>query len=83
LLSGIGPPLALSALGIEPLVDLPGVGKNLQDRYEVGVVSRLAAPTWPSLAEAEFRRGDRVWRQWAHRRRGMYTSNGGALAIML
>lgn len=45
-------------------------------------MSRLAPPTWPSLAEAEFRRGDRVWRQWAHRRRGMYTSNGGALAII-
>jgi choline dehydrogenase len=82
MLSGIGPPLALSALGIEPQVDLPGVGKNLQDRYEVGVVSRLAAPTWPSLTEAEFHRGDRVWRQWAHRRRGMYTSNGAALAII-
>jgi choline dehydrogenase-like flavoprotein len=81
MLSGIGPAAHLSALGITPLVDLPGVGRNLQDRYEIGVVNRLAAPTWPSLREAEFRRGDPLWREWARRRQGMYTSNGGALAI--
>jgi choline dehydrogenase-like flavoprotein len=82
MLSGIGSAAQLSALGITPLVDLPGVGGNLQDRYEIGVVSRLAAPTWPSLREAEFRRGDPLWREWARRRQGMYTSNGGALAII-
>jgi choline dehydrogenase len=82
MLSGIGPAPRLSALGIAPRVDLPGVGRNLQDRYEVGVVSRLAAATWPSLREAEFRRGDPLWRQWAQRRQGMYTSNGGVLAIL-
>jgi choline dehydrogenase-like flavoprotein len=82
MLSGIGPAAQLSALGITPLVDLPGVGRNLQDRYEIGVVNRLAVPTWPSLQEAEFRRGDPLWREWARRREGMYTSNGGALAII-
>lgn len=82
MLSGIGPAAHLSALGIAPRVDLPGVGRNLQDRYEIGVVNRLAAPTWPSLREAEFRRGDPLWREWERRRQGMYTSNGGALAII-
>jgi choline dehydrogenase-like flavoprotein len=82
MLSGIGAATPLAALGIAPRVDLPGVGRNLQDRYEVGVVSRLAASSWPSLREAEFRRGDTLWRQWAHRRQGMYTSNGGALAVI-
>ena len=38
-LSGIGPRADLERLGIPVLVDLPGVGRNLQDRYEVGVVS--------------------------------------------
>jgi choline dehydrogenase len=38
-LSGIGPSAELSRHGITPLVDLPGVGENLQDRYEVGVVT--------------------------------------------
>lgn len=37
-LSGIGPAAELEKWGIEVLVDLPGVGANLQDRYEVGVV---------------------------------------------
>jgi choline dehydrogenase len=31
MLSGIGPAQAISEKGIEPLVDLPGVGQNLQD----------------------------------------------------
>jgi choline dehydrogenase len=31
MLSGIGPAADLRALGIQPLVDLPGVGQNLQD----------------------------------------------------
>ncbi len=37
-LSGIGPREELEALDIPVKVDLPGVGTNLQDRYEVGVV---------------------------------------------
>jgi choline dehydrogenase-like flavoprotein len=31
-LSGIGPKKLLSALGIETIVDLPGVGQNFQDQ---------------------------------------------------
>ena len=34
LLSGIGPADELKALGIDPLHDLPGVGKNLQDHVD-------------------------------------------------
>ena len=82
MLSGIGPAAPLAALGIAPRVDLPGVGRNLQDRYEIGVVNRLAVSAWPSMRDAEFRRGDRLWREWSRRRHGMYTSNGGALAIL-
>ena len=37
MLSGIGPAAELRAHGIALRVDLPGVGRNLQDRYEVGV----------------------------------------------
>ena len=39
-LSGIGPADELSSLGIPVRVDLPGVGANLQDRYEITVVSQ-------------------------------------------
>src|SRR5262249_30783799 len=31
LLSGVGPQADLAQLGIDPVVDLPGVGRNLQD----------------------------------------------------
>lgn len=39
-LSGIGPAQELSAFGIPVVLDLPGVGTNLQDRYEVGVIGQ-------------------------------------------
>lgn len=39
-LSGIGPRKELAALGIPVVVNLPGVGTNLQDRYEVGVIAQ-------------------------------------------
>src|SRR6516164_3834513 len=41
MLSGIGPRAVLEPVGVPMRVDLPGVGKNLQDRYEVGVVNRM------------------------------------------
>jgi choline dehydrogenase len=34
MLSGIGPAGHLQEIGIEPLLDLPGVGQNLQDHYQ-------------------------------------------------
>ena len=40
-LSGIGPKEELHRFGIRCRVDLPGVGENLQDRYEVGVVTKM------------------------------------------
>ncbi|MCB0104339.1 MAG: GMC family oxidoreductase N-terminal domain-containing protein, partial [Caldilineaceae bacterium] len=39
MLSGIGPKEQLDAFHIPVLLDLPGVGQNLQDRYEVSVVT--------------------------------------------
>jgi choline dehydrogenase len=81
MLSGIGPADELSALGIEVKVDLPGVGRNLQDRYEVCVQSRLPHP-WRSMRGAEFEPDDRLGRRWSSKwRRGMYVSNGAGLAI--
>jgi len=54
MLSGIGPADTLSGLGIAPLVDLPGVGRNLQDHLLFGVGYECLRPQ-PSprlLAEA-------------------------------
>ncbi|KAM7202219.1 GMC oxidoreductase [Rhypophila sp. PSN 637] len=47
-LSGIGPARELSRFGIPLLVDLPGVGNNLQDNYElpkIGLAARSLNPT--------------------------------------
>jgi len=81
MLSGIGDAASCAALGIRPVVDLPGVGANLQDRYEVGVVNRMARP-WSVLDGAKFAQDDPLYHAWT-RGEGMYTSNGAALGIML
>ena len=44
MLSGIGPEEELTRHNIAVRVNLPGVGRNLQDRYEVGVVSEMNQP---------------------------------------
>ena len=80
MLSGIGPEKALRAHGIAMRVDAPGVGRNLQDRYEVAVTHRMQRP-WQVLKGACFERGDPLWRRWHESRSGMYTSNGAAMAI--
>ena len=40
-LSGIGPAELLRQHGIEPLMDLPGVGENLQDHLQIRMVFRI------------------------------------------
>jgi choline dehydrogenase len=81
MLSGIGPRAALQQHGIPVRVDLPEVGRRLQDRYEVGVVNRMNFDCWASLAGARFARGDPQYRFWARGDGGMYASNGSALTI--
>jgi choline dehydrogenase len=44
LLSGIGPADELERVGVAPLHDLPGVGRNLQDHIDVYVICELAGP---------------------------------------
>jgi 4-pyridoxate dehydrogenase len=44
MLSGIGPADHLRATGIAPVVDLPGVGKNLQDHLGVWITWRRRTP---------------------------------------
>jgi choline dehydrogenase-like flavoprotein len=80
MLSGIGPAGHLQQHGIETRVDLPGVGRNLQDRYEVGVVNRLQR-SWRVLENARFEKGDPLYELWQSQRSGMYISNGTAIAV--
>ena len=80
-LSGIGPREELGRHGIDVKVDLPGVGMNLQDRYEVSVVYRMR-DDWDFMNGAEFRRGDRLFQQWEKSRAGIYATNGGMFAVL-
>jgi choline dehydrogenase len=81
MLSGLGPADHLAEHGIPVLVDLPGVGSNLQDRYEVAVTHRMRRP-WEILEGARFAAGDPQWRRWHADGSGLYGSNGAAVALV-
>jgi len=82
MLSGIGPRDTLGRHGVPVRLELSGVGRNLQDRYEIGVVNRMAKP-WRVLDGANFTRDDPLFADWSRYRTGMYVSNGAALAVSL
>jgi choline dehydrogenase len=90
MLSGIGPQAELARHGIATRIDLPGVGRNLQDRYEVGVVARASAP-FRLLKDAAFKARarpddpdpDPVFKQWREYGAGIYATNGAVLGIVL
>ena len=75
MLSGIGDPAELDKHGIRTVRPLPGVGRHLQDRYEIGVVNRVK-PAWATLRGCTYTVGDRLYRKWRRWRLGAYTSNG-------
>jgi choline dehydrogenase len=73
-LSGIGNARELSALGIEPVVDLPGVGENLQDHLEVYIQHAAKQPV--SIAPwLKHRHKPRIGAEWMFLRRGVGASN--------
>jgi choline dehydrogenase-like flavoprotein len=86
MLSGIGPQDHLARFGIPVRVDLPGVGQNLQDRYEIGVVNRVKSD-FRLLKNATFAAPapgcapDRDFAQWLTGR-GLYTSNGAVISVI-
>jgi choline dehydrogenase len=82
-LSGIGPRKELSDLGIAVQVELPGVGENLQDRYEICVVNELKEPIG-LLEPATFtgNASDRAFADWQESGKGIYATNGIILGII-
>lgn len=82
MLSGIGPRDTLEAMEIPLRVELPGVGRNLQDRYEVGVVNRMNFEHWGVLKGARYAKGDPQYEEWAKGKVGVYATNGAVLAII-
>jgi choline dehydrogenase len=83
MLSGIGAADELSRHRIDTRVDLPGVGRTLQDRYEVAVVNRMNFPAWHVLDGATFTNTDPQFHDWSTRRDGAYTTNGALLSVIL
>jgi len=81
MLSGIGPRATLQRFGIPVRVDLPGVGQNLQDRYEIGVVHRGDFREWDIYKDIQFAPGDPQFGQWQRTRTGVYTTNGSLLSV--
>jgi choline dehydrogenase len=81
MLSGIGDGAHLAEHGIAAVKGLAGVGRNLQDRYEIGVVNRIA-PAWKTLRGATYSTVDRPYRKWQRWRGGPYASNGLMFSVM-
>lgn len=81
MLSGVGDPDVLGKSGIQTRVPLRGVGRNLQDRYEVPVINRMKK-AWEMLDGATFTANDRQYRAWTARRKGIYTTNGALLCVV-
>lgn len=65
-------------------IHLPGVGRNLQDRYEVSVISELSEEfrTLQGISFAPGDDADPARRDWIEHKRGLYRTNGGTLAVL-
>ncbi len=84
MLSGIGDTEHLKDFDIDTRVDLPGVGKNLQDRYEISLVNKMKEPfkvnevaTYSDNPEA-----DVFLKMWLDERQGPYSSMGSPLMYL-
>ncbi|MGE0872071.1 MAG: GMC family oxidoreductase [Kofleriaceae bacterium] len=83
MLSGIGAQAELAPLSIPVKVDLPAVGKNLQDRYEVSVQSEVSAD-FRAFGDCTFTgdEDDPCYEEWT-KGRGAYTSSGNLVSILM
>ena len=91
-LSGIGPATELNSFSIPVLVDLPGVGTNLQDHYESSIVGQTTSDfvitskctflrTQPDPCLVQYETAP-LPKGPAPLSKGVYTSNGIAIAIV-
>ena len=71
--SGIGDPAVLKANGVEPLVELPGVGKNLQDHLQIRPVYKVSGIRTLNGDYANLFRRAMMGMNYALRRRGPLT----------
>ncbi|KAI0815434.1 hypothetical protein GGR55DRAFT_699270 [Xylaria sp. FL0064] len=81
MLNGIGPQSELEKFGIPVIVDLPGVGSNLQDNYEMSVVGR--SPEAYSIFKeiGGGGPGDLALAEWV-KGFGVYKNNGVSFTVL-
>lgn len=86
-LSGVGPKAELNAFNIPVVVDLPGVGGNMQDRYEVTVVGKTTSDFAITSKCTFLRMPDPCLDQYVDGNdpisRGTYATNGIAIASVI
>ncbi|KAH9481915.1 Dehydrogenase xptC [Psilocybe cubensis] len=82
--SGIGPSALLTQAGIPVLVDLPGVGSNLQDHPAIGINYRYQTDILPNQASLYTNATFQAWaaQQWAQRKGPSSMGVGNALATV-
>jgi choline dehydrogenase len=84
MLSGIGPQAQLAARQITPVVVREGVGKNLQDRYEVTVVSEFPQDFRILNSDCDFASpAGPCYERWRDHHDGVYATNGVTLSVVL
>ncbi|GAA5232100.1 choline dehydrogenase [Verticiella sediminum] len=82
MLSGIGPAAHLQSVGVEPILDLPGVGRNLSEHPNLMMFfkakERLGLTKW-----LRFDRAALAAARWMFRRDGVFATNGATANIFL
>jgi len=81
-LSGIGPRAELDALKIPVRVDSPGVGENMQDRYEIPVIFDQPFSLFSKCTFAQTP-DDACLAEWIATKTGPYTNNGVPTAALI
>ncbi|MGH6991071.1 MAG: GMC family oxidoreductase, partial [Stellaceae bacterium] len=79
MLSGIGPADELKVHGIKPILDLPGVGRHLEEHGSVPVIMAATRPTF--LSELRIDRAAWWTMRWALLGDGPFASNGNTAGI--
>ncbi|HEX8685810.1 MAG TPA: GMC oxidoreductase [Pyrinomonadaceae bacterium] len=86
MLSGIGPRDQLEKFGIPVLVESKGVGRNLQDRYEVGVVTQFetdfALTRGGRFAPPDDDTPDEMLAEWERGGPSVYATNGALIGLI-
>jgi choline dehydrogenase len=80
-LSGIGPGEMLAAQGIAPVLDAPGVGRNLQDHYIARLTFRLTDHRWSANRRIVWPRLAWEVLRWATTGRGVLTWSPGMMSL--